>query len=92
VALRAIKPLDLDRKEPTTIYDHGDAWIKRMERLRQLNQLPERMLFTIQEATSDDKRIRACQEIRSELTKLDILVLASGDELGVLDFAKLAGN
>ena len=34
VPRRAIKTLDLDRDEPTKIYDHGDMWVKRVERLR----------------------------------------------------------
>lgn len=92
VALRAIKPLDLDRDEPTKIYDHGDAWIKRVSRLRQVNKLPVGMLFTIREATSDGNRIKACQEIRSELSKLEVLVLTSSDDNGVLKFARILGN
>lgn len=89
VVRRAIKPLDLDRDEPTKIYDHGDAWIKRVERLRKVNQLPEGMLFTIREATADDKRVKACRAICDELVRLDVRVLTSGDENGVLEFAKM---
>jgi hypothetical protein len=92
VVRRAIKPLDLDRDEPTKIYDHGDAWIKRVERLRQVNQLPEGMLFTIREATAEDKRIKACCAIRDELVRLDVHVLTSGDENGVLEFARIEEN
>lgn len=92
VVLRAIKPLDLDRDEPTKIYDHGDAWIKRVERLRQVNQLPERMLFTIRAATADDKRTKECRAICDELVRLDVRVLTSGDEKGVLEFARIEDN
>jgi hypothetical protein len=92
VARRAIKPLDLDRDEPTKIYEHGDAWIKRVERLRKGNQLPEGMLFTVREATTDEKRIKACQKIREELARLEVRVLTSGDENGVLEFAKFDAN
>ena len=92
VVRRAIKPLDLNRDEPTKIYDHGDAWIKRVERLRQVNQLPEGMLFTVREATTDEKRIRACQKICDELRRQDVRVLAADDENGVLEFAKIEGN
>ena len=92
VVRRAIKPLDLDRNEPTKIYDHGDAWIKRVERLRQVNQLPEGLLFTIREAATDEKRMKACREIVTELSRLDVRVLTYGDENGVLEFAKLAQN
>ena len=89
VVRRAIKPLDLDRDEPTKIYDHGDTWIKRVERLRLVNRLPEAMLFTIQEATADEKRAKACREIRAELTRLDVRVVTYGDNDAVLEFAKL---
>lgn len=92
VVRRAIKPLDLDRDEPTKIYDHGDAWIRRVERLRQVNQLPEGMLFTVREANADDKRIKACRAICDELVRLDVRVLANGDEDGVLEFAKIEEN
>ncbi len=92
VVRRAIKPLDLDRGEPTKIYDHGDTWIKRVERLRQVNRLPEGMLFTIREATADDARLKACRAIRDELIRLDVRVLSSADESGVLEFARLEEN
>ena len=83
IVRRAIKPLDLDRKEPTAIYEHGDVWLKRIERLRQVNQLPERMLFTLREPVEGEKRLKACNEVR---------VLPHGDENGVLEFAKLDTN
>lgn len=92
VVRRAIKPLDLDRDEPTKIYDHGDAWIKRVERLRQVNQLPEGVLFTIREATRKPKRIKACQQIRDELARLQVRVLRNEDDDGVLGFARMPGD
>ena len=63
-----------------------------MERLKQVNQLPEGMLFTVREATTDEKRIKACQQIREELARLEVRVLTNGDENGVLEFAKLDAN
>lgn len=88
VALRAIKTLDLNKDETTKIYDHGDAWIKRVERLRQVNQLPEGMLFTILYPTGDDeKRLRASAEIQQELINQEVRVLPYGDDAGVVEFA-----
>ncbi len=92
VVRRAIKPLDLDRDKPTKIYDHGDAWIKRVERLRQVNQLPEGMLFTIRGATTNEKRIKACREICDELRQQQVQVLTMDDERGALEFAKIEEN
>lgn len=92
VARRAIKPLDLDQDEPTKIYDHGDAWIKRVERLQQVNHLPEGMMFTVREATTDEKRVKACREICDELRRKDVRVVTMDDENGVLEFAKVEEN
>ena len=89
VPRRAIKPLDLDRGEPTKIYDHGDTWITRMKRLRQVSQLPEEMLFTIREPLEGDKRIKACHEIRKELENLNLHVQNFGNDNAVLEFARL---
>ena len=88
IARRAIKPLDLDRDEPTKIYEHGDMWIKRIERLRHVNQLPEGMLFTLRDATIDEKCIKACRDIRTELSQQDVQVLNFNDENGMLEFAR----
>ncbi len=89
VVRRAIKPLDLDRAEPTKIYDHGDAWIKRVERLRQIKRLPEGFLFTLRYPREGEKQIKAATEIEKELRKLDVRVLPDDDENGVLEFAKM---
>lgn len=47
VPRRAIKPLDLERPEPTAVIEHGDAWIQRVRRLRTIHQLPERFIFAV---------------------------------------------
>jgi len=90
VPLRAIKPLDLDRDEPTKIYDHGDAWIQRVKRLRQMGQAPERMLFTVRLPEGDDLKVQAAAAIRTELTGQDVIVATEADEQEFLDFARSA--
>lgn len=88
VPRQAIKPLNLDRDVTTNIYDHGDAWIKKMGRLKKSNQLPDHTLFTIQVARTDAKRIKACNEVCSELQELGIRVLDNDDEENILKFAR----
>lgn len=88
VPLRAIKPLDLDRDEPTKIYDHGDAWIQRVKRLRQVGQAPERLLFTIRLPKGDEKRIQAASDIQAELIRQEVDVGEENNEQQVLDFAR----
>ena len=86
--LRAIKPLNLDRDEPTKIYDHGDAWIQRVKRLRQVGQAPERLLFTIRLPKSDQKRVQAATAIQTELAGQDVTIATEENEQQVLDFAR----
>ena len=47
VPMRAIKPLDLARTEPTAVIEHGDAWIQRVRRLRAIQRLPDRLIFAV---------------------------------------------
>lgn len=91
IARRAIKPLDLDRDEPTRIYEHGDIWIKRVQRLKQIGQLPEGLLFALREPTVSERRIKAAKEIRAELARQDVRVLTFEDsaaaEAAIVEFA-----
>lgn len=93
VVRRAMKPLDLDRDEPTKIYEHGDMWIKRVQRLRQIGQLPEGMLFALREPTGSEKRVKAASEIRAELAKQDVRIVSlEGDataEAAIVEFANV---
>lgn len=43
--LQAIKPLYLGHAEPSRIFEHGDAWISKVNRLRAANQLALDTLF-----------------------------------------------
>jgi hypothetical protein len=88
-ALKAIKTLDLDREAPTKIYEHGDAWLNRIKRLRRINENPERLLFVVQTPAGkqSEKKRAACQEIHNELLREEVNVLEYGDKKGLLDFA-----
>jgi len=47
VPMRAVKPLDLQKKETTDIIEHGDLWAQRLRRLRMIDRLPERLIFAV---------------------------------------------
>lgn len=93
VVRRAMKPLDLDRDEPTKIYEHGDTWITRVQRLKQIGQLPEGMLFALREPKGSEKRVRAAMEIRTELAKQDVRIVTLEDgaaaEAAIVEFARV---
>lgn len=85
---RAIKPLDLDRPDRTRIYDHGDAWVQRVKRLRQMNTVPPSILVPIRVPQSNPTCRAAAEEIEGALTREGILVVPEADEARVLAFAR----
>jgi hypothetical protein len=87
--LKAIKPLDLDKETSTKVYEHGDQWITRVRRLRDLGQLPDDFLFTVKPAQTGAKRVEAAREIMRELAALETKVVPFADQAAVLAFARL---
>jgi hypothetical protein len=88
-AAKAIKPLHLDKDNPTEIYRHGDAWIASVRRLRQINRLPKEMLFTVKEPKGNQRSAKAAAEICKELNAHDALTLPFSDTRQILDFARV---
>ena len=65
VALMAIKPLDLSKETSTKIYEHGDQWINRVRRLREIDMLPRWLLFAVREPETPGTRADAAHEIEN---------------------------
>lgn len=87
-ARKAIKPLHLDKKAPTEIYRHGDAWVSTVRRLRQMDRLPMEMLFTVKVPSSGEKCEIAAKEICRELETQDTLVVPFAETDRILQFAR----
>ena len=68
---KVIRPLDLNKAEPSDIYHHGGAWVKNMERLKNRSQLPPEVVFTVQ-VPNLGKRLDAANEICTELRELGV--------------------
>lgn len=85
---KIIKPFRLNQDEPVDIYEHGDIWVKKIERLRNLNLLPEAVLFAVKAPPpSDAKRHAAFEEICSDLLKLEVLTVDEAEDRKITDFA-----
>ncbi len=69
-----IKPLNLTQEEPLKIFEHGQAWIGRIARLRKHGKLPKTVLFAIEGASDGDKRIQAASEIATDLRAAGAIV------------------
>src|SRR5665213_2096532 len=73
----AIKPLDLNREEPTDVYDHGGLWIQRFERLKERRKLPERMIVPVLLPTGVQNT--AAIDVIEELTQAGVQVVPFDD-------------
>jgi len=76
--IAAIKPLDLDRGEPTKIYDHGGLWIQRFKRLQERNHLPERMIVPVRMPPAGQSI--AADQIFLELIQLNVKAVSFNDQ------------
>jgi hypothetical protein len=88
--LKAIKPLDLDKPTSTKIYEHGDQWVNRLNRLTEMGKLPEQMLFAVREPEPEGTRAEAAKDILSRLRSLHARVVPMRDEKAVVDFTRVA--
>jgi hypothetical protein len=78
VPRRALKPLDLDRVDPSMVIDHGDAWIGRIRRLKEIRRLPERLVVAVRTAESGLPG-EAAHDIVEKLRREDVLVGDAAD-------------
>ena len=89
VAVKIIKPFQLDHEQPNSIYDHGDRWVQKVTRMRRRNLLPDRMLFAVTAPPeSEAKRYAAFREICGELQAQDIVITSANEETRIVDFAR----
>ncbi|MEJ6007753.1 DUF3037 domain-containing protein [Paucibacter sp. AS339] len=85
---KVIKPFNLAQSEANGIFDHGDAWLQKIRRLRKRQLLPRDVLFAVAvPPVADTKRFSAYQEICGELRMEDVQVVEQGAESVILDFA-----
>jgi hypothetical protein len=84
---KAIKPLDLAKSDNTKIVEHGDRWLMRIKRLRDMNDFPDDMLFVVRQP-KEGKRLDLCQQVCDEFKRLNVRVLPYGEQEPVLEYAR----
>lgn len=88
VLTKVIKPFRLNQDKTVDIYDHGDAWIQKIKRLRNRNMLPSAVLFAIKAPLpTDAARHTAQQEICTELLALGVQTVDESADRQITDFA-----
>ena len=85
--VKVIKPLHLGHDEPTKIYDHGAAWINRINRLKGKFLEPERVLFTLAGPNGDGDRLDAYHDIEKELKATGIKITSCDNRGEITQFA-----
>ena len=84
---RALKPLNLDREDPTDIIDHGNAWVGRIEGLTEFGGIPERFIFAVDLPKSGDDSIAAAAKIVDKLKGAGATVVRSQEVEKVLELS-----
>lgn len=86
---KVIKPFNLNQPEPNGIFDHGDAWVQKVRRLRDRNLLPADVLFAVAgPRATDAKRYAAFREICTELERLDVMTVEEAAKNRIVEFAE----
>ncbi len=85
--LKALKPLHLAHEDPAKIYDHGWAWMGRVEKLRALKLLPEQVLFPVQGPEEKGERFDIFQEITRKMGNEGVMVVAATQVDKIVEFA-----
>lgn len=86
VPMRAIKPLDLARAEPTALIEHGDAWIQRVKRLKAIQHLPERFIFAYR-LPQDPICVAAAEGVLRELETEGSILVPENETKRLLELA-----
>jgi len=68
---KVIRPLDLNKRDTTEIYQHGGTWVNNMERLKSRGLLPPHTVFTV-EVPEEGKRLKAANTICDELRTVGV--------------------
>jgi len=89
-AVKAIKPLYLAHDDPAQIYDHGWAWLGKVDKLRALHLLPEQVLFPVQgPVEARGERFNMFQEITAKMAANDVWVVPSIQTEKIVAFARV---
>jgi hypothetical protein len=68
---KVIRPLDLNKRDTTDIYQHGGTWVNNMGRLKSRGLLPPHVVFTV-EVPDNGKRLKAADTICDELRAVGV--------------------
>lgn len=87
-ASKVIKPLNLAHDDPADIFNHGWAWMGKIDKLRAMKYLTEDVMLAVKKPSTElGPRNDMYQEVVEKLTKEKILVVQANDKVKILEFA-----
>jgi len=86
-ALRAIKPLDLDKSDTTKIIEHGERWVMRVRHLHEIGYDPHCFLFPVR-LPVDSRKQKYAKDITAQLEREHVQVVRDRDKEAILSFAQ----
>lgn len=98
---KALKPLDLDRKDATDVYQHGGQWVTALKRLVEFDHAPEQMVFPVHrpKLTAEEAawcvpppRFAAAEEIARELEAAGAAVVDFENKAGLEKAVRIEGE
>ncbi|CAJ3520039.1 DUF3037 domain-containing protein [Burkholderia pseudomallei] len=88
-AIKLIKPLDLDRRTPTALYDHGWEWLGKILKLRKDGQFDGDVLFAVHPPKENcSGNAVAYAQVKAEFERAEIHVAEDNDRKRILEFAE----
>ncbi|BCM26269.1 DUF3037 domain-containing protein [Methyloradius palustris] len=87
-AIKAIKPLNLAHDDPAQIFDHGWAWMGKIQQLRAMNLLQADVLLPVKRPDmATGPQAQMFTEVFELLAKQNIQVVDANDANKILEFA-----
>lgn len=85
---RAIKALDLAKKDPTSITEHGDVWLAKLGHMKRMNYDVNRVLFAVQLPHEEPLNIQAAREMVDHIKSEGAQVSLIDESERITDFAR----
>lgn len=86
---KILRPIDLDKKDSTSIYKHGDLWASALRRLREFDLLPAQVVIPVRLPVVSD-RLDAAQRVIRGLQDVGALAMSIEDQDAVHQAATVA--
>jgi hypothetical protein len=88
--VKAIKPIDLNKPDAKSVYDHADYWLPRLLRLAQRQAIPDELIFPV-DMPRVPAAFKAAEEVFSELRSLKANPVSMNDRAALLDVLRPLG-